>query len=169
MKYSQEFLKQQAMRRERLRKTSNMSSRKVEAQSLAKQGLAQTDPLPIQRDLEADLQDETLNISTAQKNTKRLIDDLKEASILLNELRENDLISDFNSMFPKIYSEVKSKYDILTGIQAFNVVYDIMTNANEPISNKNFMQALQGMYREIRNDLKKHEMLRKKNNYSKMN
>jgi hypothetical protein len=156
MKYSKEYLNQQSLRRDRLQRQAQLSERKTKAQNLAKQGISTDDSQPYERErvLEDDLEDEALQIKQAQKNIAQLFKDKEEAAILLNRLRESDLIPKFNAKFPRIFRELKSNYGDVTAYDAYYIIIDVLASNNEPLTNKSFAQILNAYVTQLKNEMK---------------
>jgi hypothetical protein len=156
MKYSKEFYEQQSLRRDRLKRQSQLSERKTTAQNLAKQGISTDDSQPYERErvLEDDLEDEALQIKQAQKNIAQLFKDKEEAAILLNRLRSVDSIPSFNAKFPRIFRELKSNYGDIKSDDAYYIILDVISSQNEALTNKSFDNILTSHMTQIKNEMK---------------
>jgi hypothetical protein len=153
MKYSAKYLRESNLRSKRLQAQASLSDRKTKSQNLAKQGIVE-EPSEILRDFEADNQDETFQLGEAQKNTVKLIDDVNQANILLNKLRESDLLNRFNRQFPRIYREIKTRFGKIGGNKAFNEIVALLEEKNRPVTGQHFSTAIQELVSELRSAMK---------------
>ena len=110
------------------------------------------EPVKDARSFEERATDETYQQEIGLKNTMKLLEDQNEAQQLLKQLRENDLLAIFNSLFPKIYRDKKENYDDISAFEAFKEIKLLIANDSDkekkqPISEKAFIKEIEKLIR----------------------
>lgn len=147
VKYDKNIQQQLDLRQKRLSSQKALTRNKIKAQQEAIQGYYNEPSMPMDVNLEEELNNPQSQIRIATDNCLKLISNQNEAYKLLELLQYNDIIVVFNTSFPKIYREIKSKYNNLTAKHAFQLIIKIMDGSSDPITNEQFKSTLNTIYK----------------------
>jgi hypothetical protein len=134
---------------QRLKLESKNSNIKVKAQIDAKDGIVY--PLEDTRSFADKQNDEFFQQEEGFTNVhNKLLKDKSEAQSLLKALIQNDMLSNFNINFPRIFREIKTNFTDLGSAEAFReikkIIAHVANSANEqPLNKKAFADAISNL------------------------
>ena len=137
------------LRRQRMATQLANSKTRVQYQ-LENQGIYNTPPpSAMQTDYETESNDISAQLKQANDNVNNLLTDKNQAAQLLNLITENNLVTQFNSSYPKIYREVKTNYGKIGAQQAYNIIIEILNGNDKPVNKQQFEKILDNMYKAV--------------------